>query len=697
MAVKKDQAIQMRQSLLDWMSFSTLYAYMYCMMVSHALLDMPIFGGALFMSGRVAQMYFAIFTGQSRRMLPHRMRWIGPAAFGLLMLCNLALLMFYPATLESAAVWILFAMVLSISIRSSASRYLVQVFRQQRLGAGRFAAYLCALHGTLGAVVIFIMTRTVDPSNAWTIFGGYVILGLMELYSQWKEPWEAQADLRQPAEVESLAGEMQRVNAVYAYQWMHGLVLAAIQITLVMVYTYIAFTAQQILNSMILALLCTMVARELTDWGMRRAARGKEIDKTYLLLSGVFLWLYGLVVFSDMIKTGRMGVSVYISLALCSCGATVCATCLTGMEKGMAQVARFGLGSEQITGYGQMRHLLKNLAQLAGQMLALAGLTALCFMNGANLPRTVEEFARSFRPALVIPALLMVAAAAVSAWRFPLSQRHLDKVSRFFQLKEAGAINKPLEKQLEEVVIKRHRKMYGIKIIAACVRPFYRHKIIGRENVNADEDGLIFICNHGEYYGPVVTNVYVPFPFRPWSISDLMDDLDTVSAFCYKYEISPITWLSEKWKRRLSRWMGKAAIWMTKSIEAIPVYRNKPRMLMQTFRLSVEAMEAGDSLLIFPENPDAKSLDRPGYVSEGVGEFFTGFTMLGQLYYNRTGKSCTFVPIFADKKKRVISFGKGIKYNPDLPPTEEKMRLVGELKASMEAMQAEIAKMIEQK
>jgi len=189
----------------------------------------------------------------------------------------------------------------------------------------------------------------------------------------------------------------------------------------------------------------------------------------------------------------------------------------------------------------------------------------------------------------------------------------------------------------------------------------------------------------------------VPFPFRPWSISDLMDDLDTVSAFCYKYEISPITWLSEKWKRRLSRWMGKAAIWMTKSIEAIPVYRNKPRMLMQTFRLSVEAMEAGDSLLIFPENPDAKSLDRPGYVSEGVGEFFTGFTMLGQLYYNRTGKCCTFVPIFADKKKRVISFGKGIKYNPDLPPTEEKMRLVGELKASMEAMQAEIAKMMEQK
>lgn len=693
MTNRKDHTLAMRQSLLDWMSFGTLYAYMYCMMVSHALLDMPIFGGALFMSGRVAQMYFATFTGRSRQLLPRRMRWVGPVALGSLMLCNLALLMFYPATLENAAVWILFAMVLSIFIRSIISRHLLRFYRQGRLAGGLFAAYLAALHVIAGAAVIFIMTRTVESVTAWTIFGGYVILALMELYSQWKAQREEWPELPQDQDVESLDDGLHRVNAVRAYQWMHGLVLAGIQITLVMVYTYIAFSAQQILNSMILALLCTLFARELTDFGLRRAAKGKEMDKTYLLLAGVFLWLYGLMVFSDMIKTGRIGISVYISLSLCSCGATVCATCLAGMEKNMAQVARFGLGSEQLDGYGRMRYLFKNLAQLAGQMLALVGLTVLCFVNGDDLPRTVEEFARSFRPALVVPALLMVVAAAVSAWRFPLSQRHMDKVSRFFQLKAEGSTNKPLEKQLQDVVVKRHRKMYGIKMIAACVRPFYRHKIIGKENVDAARDGLVFICNHGEYYGPVVTNVYVPFPFRPWCISDLMDDLDTVAAFCYKYEISPITWLSEKWKRRLSRWMGKAAIWMTRSIEGIPVYRNKPRQLMQTFRLSVEAMEAGDSLLIFPENPDAKSLERPGYVTEGVGEFFTGFTMLGQLYYNRTGKCCTFVPIFADKKKRIISFGKEIRYNPDLPPVEEKMRLVGELKASMEAMQAQIEKM----
>ncbi|MBQ8536456.1 MAG: hypothetical protein IJ461_03515 [Clostridia bacterium] len=674
------------------MSFSTLYAYMYCMMVSNALLEMPIFGGALFMSGRVSAIYFEIFTGPGKMILPRRMRWIGPVALGFLMLCNLALLMFYPATIESAAVWILFAMVLSIFIRSAISRQLISLRVQGRLTAGWFAAYFTGLHLLMGGIVIFIMTRTVEPISAWTIFGGYVMLALMEAYSHWKERRAAWPQDQAVTQVESLEAELQKVNAFTAYRWMHGLVLAAIQVTLVTVYTYIAFSAQQILNSMILSLLCTLAARELTDFGLRRAAKGKELDKTYLLLVGVFLWLYGLLVFSNMIKTGSMGLSVYVSLALCACGATVCATCLAGMEQGMLQVARFGLRADQVEGYAPMRHIFKALAQLGGQMLALAGLTALCFINGADLPREVGDFARSFRPALVIPALLMVIAAAVSAWRFPLSQRHLDKLGKFFQLKEAGATNRPLEKPLEEVVLKRHRKMYGIKILAACVRPFYRHKIIGKENVDASQEGLIFICNHGEYYGPVVTNVYVPFPFRPWSISDLMDDLDTVAEFCYKYEISPITWLSERWKRRLARLMGKGALWMTRSIEAIPVYRNKPRMLMQTFRLSVEAMEAGDSLLIFPENPDAKSLAQPGYVSEGVGEFFTGFTMLGQLYHNRTGKYCTFVPIFADKKRRVISFGKGVRYDPERPPVEEKVRIVSELKGAMEAMQAKIEK-----
>jgi hypothetical protein len=107
---------------------------------------------------------------------------------------------------------------------------------------------------------------------------------------------------------------------------------------------------------------------------------------------------------------------------------------------------------------------------------------------------------------------------------------------------------------------------------------------------------------------------------------------------------------------------------------------------MATFRLSVEAMQSEDNLLIFPENPDAASLDKPGYLRKGIGDFFTGFTMLAPLYYNKTGKKAIFMPVYASREKRTISFGSGIEYDPGNQPAEEKMRIVNGLRESMLAM-----------
>ena len=118
-----------------------------------------------------------------------------------------------------------------------------------------------------------------------------------------------------------------------------------------------------------------------------------------------------------------------------------------------------------------------------------------------------------------------------------------------------------------------------------------------------------------------------------------------------------------------------------KSLDSIPVYHDNPRGLMQTFRETVTAMQAGDNILIFPENADTSADHK--YAREGVGEFFTGFTMIGQLYYNKTGKCPLFVPLYADKHKRTITFGTPTRYNPDVPANEEKERLCDYLRGEM--------------
>ena len=123
--------------------------------------------------------------------------------------------------------------------------------------------------------------------------------------------------------------------------------------------------------------------------------------------------------------------------------------------------------------------------------------------------------------------------------------------------------------------------------------------------------------------------------------------------------------------------------WIMRSLESIPVYRDQPRALIQTFRDTVTAMEAGDNILLFPENPNDPNQAQRGYLRDSVGEFYTGFTMLAQLYHQKTGKIVQFIPIYADKKKRTLSFGPAIYYNPDNHPAEEKQRIVTYLRNQM--------------
>ncbi len=677
-----------RSAMMTLMSLSNLYAFMYCMLVSRSLVAMPIFGGALFMSGRAAAVFFQSYTGEARKYLSFTARWLGPAMLSILLLSNFFLLMIYPITLENPAVWILFAIVLGITMRGILCRRIMRRYVNGRLPRRRFWIISILCHVVPAAVVAILLTWSVDELPAWQMFGGFLLSAVLEAYSLWKDRSQLkdpEAEIPREDSFRSLAQGLHKMNAFNAYELMHNLILVALQVTLVMLYTFIATSAQEILTCMLLSLVCTLAARELTDWILART-RLRDPDPAYLLLIGLCCWMYGLILFSQQISGSLKFVSAYLSLALCSCGATVSATCLAGMERDMHRVAQFGAG-EDLSGYPYMRSAGREAAVLAGQMLTLLLLTLLCFLNGFNLPRDVESLVRSFRPVLVVPALLLVLGAMLSVLKFPLTKRYLKKLQRFLQLQGDGEENAPLKNQLETVVIRRHPRRYGLKLLMVFLRPFYYHKLAGRENVPAGMDGrLIFICNHGELYGPVVTNLYVPFSFRPWTISDMMDSRENVAEYCYKYTFKRQMWLPERMKKPISNWLAPLCIWAMRSIESIPVYRNKPRELISTFRMSVEAMQAEDNLLIFPENPDAASLDKPGYLKKGIGDFFTGFTMLAPLYYNKTGKKAIFIPVYASREKRTISFGSIIEFDPDNQPTEEKMRIVNGLRESMLAM-----------
>ena len=71
------------------------------------------------------------------------------------------------------------------------------------------------------------------------------------------------------------------------------------------------------------------------------------------------------------------------------------------------------------------------------------------------------------------------------------------------------------------------------------------------------------------------------------------------------------------------------------------------------------------------------------YVLNGVSHFFTGFTMLGQMYYRKTGRRCHFVPIYANKQNRTLTFGRCTDFDPDSDPNAERDRICSALREEM--------------
>ena len=97
-------------------------------------------------------------------------------------------------------------------------------------------------------------------------------------------------------------------------------------------------------------------------------------------------------------------------------------------------------------------------------------------------------------------------------------------------------------------------------------------------------------------------------------------------------------------------------------------------------------MQAGDNVLIFPETGEPSKPGEKGYSADNVGEMYTGFAMIGAMYYAKCGRLAAFVPVFANKRRRTLTIGHPVEYNPQNGANEEKTRIVQTLLKTMRDM-----------
>ena len=660
------------------MTIGTLYSYLYCMLASNVMLSMPILGGALYLAGQTVILVFSLRRPAQEGIVSKLMQRMGTVLLLILLVLLLLLMTVYPIRLDSADFWRLAGIVLCIVLRPGITRYAVE---RAVLARKKTMQILLRIAGVqllfLPLLLMMLLLSPLDRLTVWALLGGYLLSGILESF-----PLERMQEHLRPYTEEDKQ-EIQALRGVHAYRMFQDMMLvvaAALQITQVMSYTYIAVTADALIVCMTIALLCTYAASLGTDALMHRR-RIREQDPNFLLMAGLAIWLYGIVLFARSLDLPG-SVNGYLALALCTGGATVCVRILVWLEEDMRRVAAFGIGHNPSGAMDMAQQVRISFSSLLGQMVALAGLTLINIFTATDFPNDWDVAFRSFSPLLTLPALILVGLAILFALRFPLTRQHLEKLRKYMDLQQEGQENTPLHDQLEAVVVKKSLKRYGIKAILFILRPLYRHKIIGKENVQLDEDTpCVFVCNHGEIYGPVVATLYVPFSFRPWVAHEIAD-INAIADRCMNGIFQDTKGLLRSFLNWVMVHIGAPFLaWVMKSVDCIPVYHDNPRKLMQTFRDTVAAMQAGDNILLFPENSDTAANHR--YVREGVSEFFTGFTMIGQLYNNKTGKCPLFVPLYANKRKRTITFGAPTRYNPDVPANEEKERLCTYLRSEM--------------
>lgn len=201
---------------------------------------------------------------------------------------------------------------------------------------------------------------------------------------------------------------------------------------------------------------------------------------------------------------------------------------------------------------------------------------------------------------------------------------------------------------------KRHR--FGFRLLKAIVKLFFpRDEFIWKGEKPDDDQPFIFVSNHTKIYAPLTFLFNYDKKIRTWSNSFLL---------CYKEGLNHLFY-NVLINRRpkvvlypLAVLLLPVIIWIFRSIEPIPVYKQSKKII-DTFDKAMETLEEGVHQIVF-----AEKLDTP--VNKYIFELNRGFTYLAKTYYAKTGKKLKFYPVYTCADLHKVLIGEPIEYDPEI-------------------------------
>lgn len=206
------------------------------------------------------------------------------------------------------------------------------------------------------------------------------------------------------------------------------------------------------------------------------------------------------------------------------------------------------------------------------------------------------------------------------------------------------------------------------KICAPFVKIFYRRtESVGLENL--PKEPCIIAGNHAQMNGPVNAEFYFPTKKLIWCDGPMM-----VRKEFPKYAYNNFFGGKPNVFQKISMHILAPLItYIFRNADALPVYRDM--RIMQTYKSTIDTLEQGVNIVILPECPDE--------FNEITNKFNEYFVDVARLYYKKTKKELSFVPMYYCKEFRKNLFGKPIKFDGTAPIETERKRICEYLMAEI--------------
>lgn len=208
-------------------------------------------------------------------------------------------------------------------------------------------------------------------------------------------------------------------------------------------------------------------------------------------------------------------------------------------------------------------------------------------------------------------------------------------------------------------------------VIRWLVKLFYpKIKVYGLENL-PDKASLI-VGNHTQMNGPICAEIHFPGKRSIWCAYQMMY-LKEVPSYAFKDFWSNKPKYIRWFYKILSFIIAPISVCVFNNANTIPVFHDN--RLLRTLKETVKALNEDKNVIIFPEHSKPHN--------NIVNDFQDKFIDVAKLYYKKSGKAVSFVPLYIAPKLKAIYLGKPIEFCPDNDIEKERTRICNYLMDSI--------------